>query len=412
MEKLKINRTANSNLQNEINVSVIFNFLRNFGASYRAQISKELSISAPAVSRAVEHLIEKGYVIERGTVKTEYGKNAAKVMVNSNLGFIVAVDMLKKQVRLAVTDFAGKVHETAAGFTITESKDLQHDLISAIENISNRYIHQIKKDTTLKAICIGIPASTNLQTGQIDAVLYESLEKFDIKALISEHFNVPVYMENTANLSAIGESNYGIGKNYNNLLFIEVSNGIGAGIISNGIIIRGRSGNAGEIGYSIIDKDDLDSFKQRKGSLERVSSMDSIVYDLKKELLFGAHSSINYTAENIDRIDAATIFDAAKGGDILSQRIIQRSVKHISICIINLILTIDPEIIFIGGDLYHMPNVQELFIEPLQKYVKNVLPFSPPRIQLSSLGEDAGLFGASYMAIETLLTGKYPYRIE
>ncbi len=412
MEQLKITRTANSNLQNEINISVIFNFLRSSGPSYRAYISKELCISAPAVSRAVEHLIEKGYLIEKGTIKTEHGKNAAKVMLNPNLGFIVALDMIKKQIRLAVTDFAGTVHQTYSGFTITDSKDLKHDLITEIESISNRHIHQIKKNTALKAISIGIPASTNLQTGKIDAVLYESLEKFDMKALLADHFDVPVYMENIANLSVLGESFYGRGKNYRNLLFLEISNGIGAGIISNGTILRGRGGNAGEIGYSLIDKDDLDSFKQRKGSLERVSSMDSIVYDLKKELLFGAHSSITDSPDAVDRIDAAAIFQAAERGDTLSQQIINRSVKHISICIINLILTLDPEIIFIGGDLYHMPKVETLYIEPIIRYVSHILPFTPPEIQLSSLGEDAGLIGASYMAIETLLTGKYPYRIE
>jgi len=412
MQQLKIKRTANSNLQNEINISVIFNFLRTKGASYRAQISKDLSISAPAVSRAVEHLIKKGYVLERGRIKTEYGKNASKVMVNPNIGFIVAVDMLKERVRIAVTDFSGKIRVLYSSFSMTGSRNLQEDLIREIKNISDKYIHTIKKDARIKAICLGIPASTNLKTGKINAVLYESLEKFDLKTLLSEAFSVPVYVENIANLSAIGESSCGRGKDYKEIVFLEISNGIGAGIISNNTLHRGSSGNAGEIGYSLIDKDDLDSFRRRKGSLERVASMDTIVSDMKKELRFGEESILGNNPEIIEKIDAASIFNAAVKKDRLAQRIIEKAVKHIAICATNLILTIDPEIIFIGGDLYHMPEAEFLFIEPLKNYVRNVLPFEPPVIELSSLGEDAGIIGASYLAVETLLTGKYPYRIE
>mgnify|MGYP006290469919 FL=1 len=411
-EQLKIKRTANSNLQNEINISVIFNFLRTAGTSYRAQISKELNISAPAVSRAVDHLLKKGYLLEPGTIKTGRGKNAAEVMINPDIGYIIAVDLVKEPAKLAVTDFSGKIQQEYSGLNVLGAEDLRGELLGEIAKISGLYRRSRNRDTRLKAVSVGIPAATDFATGSIHTVLYENLEKIDIKALLSEEFDVPVYIENISNLSAIGESSCGHGRNYDNLIFLEISNGIGAGIISRNTLLRGRSGYAGEIGYSLPGTDYLGNFKQRKGPLERVASIDSIVSDFKNEVRLGADTLLVSSLEEVDAVTGPMIFDAARRGDHLAGRIIDRAVKHVAVCVVNLVVTLDPEIIFIGGDLYHMPGVMPLFIEPLLGYVKDTMPFQPPFIQLSSLGENAGILGASYMAIETLLTGKYPYRVE
>ncbi|MFP4564032.1 MAG: ROK family transcriptional regulator [Spirochaetia bacterium] len=411
-EQLKIKRTANSNLQNEINISVIFNYLRNAGTSYRAQISKELNISAPAVSRAVDHLLRKGYLLEPGTIKTGQGKSAAEVMINPDIGYIIAVDLVKEPAKIAVTDFSGKIQQEHTGPSVLDTTDLRGDILREIAKISEVYRQSRDRETRLKAVSVGIPAATDFATGSIHTVLYENLEKIDIKRLLSDEFDVPVYIENISNLSAIGESSCGHGRNYDNLIFLEISNGIGAGIISRNTLIRGRSGYAGEIGYSLPGTESLDNFKQRKGPLERVASIDSMVFDFKNEVRLGADTLLTSPPAEIETVTGPKIFEAARKGDHLAGRIIDRAVKHVAVCVVNLVLTLDPEIIFVGGDLYHMPGVMPLFIEPLIRYVKNSVPFQPPFIQLSSLGENAGILGASYMAIETLLTGKYPYRIE
>ncbi len=411
MQKLTINRTANANLQNEINISVIFNYLRTKGSSYRAQISKALNISAPAVSRAVEHLITKGYFIEQGTIKTDHGKKATTVMINTNIGYIVAVDIIKEHVRLAVSDFAGKIRQRQSGFKINTASDLGGMLIREIESISKKYLSELGASTDLKAISLGIPATTDFRTGRINTVLYENIEHVDLHSILSEHFNVPVYIDNISKLSAIGENNYGTGKKHSNIIFLEIGNGIGAGIISNNSLLRGHSGYAGEIGYSLVNKDELESVHLRKGALEMSASIDSMVYDLKKELFFGAESVLTGNEADIDSIEATQLFEAAVQNDTLCMKIIERAVRNLSTCVVNMIFTLDPEIIYIGGDVYHMPGVDKLIIEPMREIITQALPFDPPIIQLSSLGEDAGIIGAVYLAIETLLTGKYPFQI-
>ncbi len=412
MDHLTIRSTVNSNLQNEMNVSIIFNYLRTSGAAYRAQISRALNISAPAVSRAVDLLVQKGYLIESGTIKTEQGKKTPKITINSDIGFIVAIDMVKERLQIAIADFSGEIRESRTSFKIGETPDLPNRLISEIKAVATSYREENGGALELKAISIGIPATTNLSTGVLTTVLYEDLERFDIKPLLERSFNVPVYLENIAKLSAVGESNCGEGKKCRNMIFLEISNGIGAGIIMNNNLVRGYSGYAGEIGYSLTQKGDLDSIKLRKGALECIASIESMVSELKRELSLGAESVLKSDRGAIGRLDAMMLFEAAGQRDALAMCVLDNAAKPLAMCIANLILTLDPEVIFIGGDICHLPGVEALFIEPISAYVAKVLPFKPPLIRLSSLGEKAGIIGAAFMAIETQLTGKYPYRIE
>ena len=105
MKALPVSRTANANLQNKINISVIFNYLRDHGPGYRAKISRDLQISAPAVSRAVENLKNKGFVIESEKLQTESGKKAAHLYINAAYGYIIGVDLIKKHISIAIADF-------------------------------------------------------------------------------------------------------------------------------------------------------------------------------------------------------------------------------------------------------------------------------------------------------------------
>ena len=86
--------------------------------------------------------------------------------------------------------------------------------------------------------------------------------------------------------------------------------------------------------------------------------------------------------------------------------------NFLSIGIINLILILDPQIAFLGGDITKLPYVDRLFLKPIIKKVKSSIPFRTPEIKLSSLGENAGIIGACYMAIESIVSEVFPYKIE
>ena len=129
---LTVPDTANANLQNQINISIIFNYLCASGTAYRAQIARDMGMSAPAVSRAIEKLLKDNYLIESGKVRMGNGRKAAQVSLNAGRGRIVGIDLLSDPVKVAISDFAGNLLYSRDGPPVDEESDFSTFVISAI----------------------------------------------------------------------------------------------------------------------------------------------------------------------------------------------------------------------------------------------------------------------------------------
>ncbi len=412
---LKFSRTVSSKLQYKINISIIFNYLRENEPISRAKISKDLNISAPAVSRVIEKLIGDGYVVETEKAETKSGKKPTLLEINSRKGFVIGIDLGKEKLKVALTNLNGKTIERYKGFKISNNKDIGEKLIIEIRNILNKWDKKSNLNkNTLKAICVGIPADIDIETGRIIAApLYGNWKDLNLKEILGSEFNIPVYIENDVNLSALGEKHYGEGKSFKDFIFVEISNGIGAGIVIDNHLFRGSLGSAGEVGFTIINADNLGFKVKNKGFLEKFASVERIKKKAIREIRNGRKTIITEMVKNdIEKIEPYMVCEATTRGDELANNIICEMVIFLSIGIINLILIINPQIIVIGGDICNLPEVNRLFLEPIIEKIRSSIPFKIPEIKLSLLGEDAGVVGASFQAIESLLTNKFPYKIE
>ncbi|GAI67151.1 unnamed protein product, partial [marine sediment metagenome] len=153
-----------SQQQYKINSSIIFNYLREKGPLSRKQISIDLGISAPVVSKVIEDFINESLVIEKGKVKTKSGKRPIMLEVKGDDIFVIGIDMGKEKLRMALTDFNGSLVERYIGFEMI--KNIKN-LDKKIANEINFFLKKIKlkkpiKIKDIKGICIGFPASINL----------------------------------------------------------------------------------------------------------------------------------------------------------------------------------------------------------------------------------------------------------
>ena len=417
MKTLKISRAANANLQNKINMSVVFNYLREHEPTYRARISRDLNISPPAVSRIVDKLIEDGYVVETEKLKIESGKRPTQLRINADRCNVIGIDLVKERIKIAISDFSGRIISTHQGRRVSERMDIGNTLIEEIEAVLAHYRSERRIDREtgdLKAIGVGVPAVIDVDTGWVtDAPLYDSLRGINLRKILSERFGIPIFVENVVKLSALGEKHYGQGKSYTDIVFIEVSNGIGAGIIVDNHLVRGTNGSAGEIGLSIIDRNNLRYKITSKGHLEKNASVEAILEKALKDIADGdgvllADAACRDPAE----LTPSAVCEAAKRGNETAKRIINEITESLSLVTINLILVLNPQIIVFGGDLCSLPGAERLFLNPIRETVSGSIPFRPPKITISSLRDNAGVIGASFLAIESLLLGEFPYKID
>lgn len=416
-KKLRFYNTVSSKLQNEINKSIVFNYLRENKLISRATVSRDLKVSAPTVSKIVDGLIREGYVIEVGKDVSTGGKRPTQLKFNSDIGCVVGVDLGKDKIRMAICDLSGDMLEKHVGFRIFyKDKKLLSKVIKEIELFierTNLNDNKKQKKIPLKAICLGVPADIDISTGEIkSAPLFEGWEGLKLREILTEKFNLPIYIDNSTNISAIGDNYCGEGKRFSDIVFLEVGEGIGAAIIIDNQIFRGSYCAAGEVAFMVAGTGNLYSTYKYKGYMEEVASPRNIGKEAVKAIKDGRKTLINEIVSNdLTKIDSSIICKAASLGDSLANEIIKKVVEHLAIIAVNLVLILNPQIIVIGGDICALPEVNDLFIDPLKSIAKRVVPFKLPEIKLSLLGEDGGIIGASFYAVDNLLTKGFPYRI-
>jgi predicted NBD/HSP70 family sugar kinase len=413
---LDLKQAADSRLQNKINRSLIFHYLHEHGQSTRVQVARDIHISEPTVSRIIADLLAGGYVLEGGKLVTEGGKRPSLIKVNPSKGYIAVVDLVKARLRMAVTNFNGDIVARRDGFVITDSAAICEELIGALRSffVELRNLPDGSFDERLLlAICLGMPAETDPQTGApASGSLYDSWYGIPFRRILEETFKLPVFVERDVVLSVLAEKNYGKGKNYRNIAYVEVSNGVATGIIMDNRVIRstGALGFAGEAEY-------VRAIRKQPGGHSAThydrhfGSMRRLVEDAQRIQQSDPRSTLGVTSDIGERtICAADVFIAAYDGDSRACELVADMVSVLSRGIANLVLILHPQIVVVGGELSTMPHVEELFLAPVREKVDGMVPFEVPPIELFLMHEDAVLLGGAVAAMQNLLMEEFPYK--
>lgn len=410
---LEFSQKADQGLQTEINGSILFNSLRERGPASRAELAKRLKLSASAVSRVVERLISEGYVVETGKVRTAVGKRPTHLEVNARRHGIMALDLSQDSAKMGLFDFSGRLLAKKDGLAIRGTRT-EIDLIAAeLEAFFSAHCtaHGITRRGL--ALGVGIPADVDPETGKITgAPLYEDWAELNFRELFQKALGVRTFVKKDVSLSVLAETARGQGKGFSDVVFVEISSGVSAGIMIGGQLIRGSSGSAGQIAFSLLELADLDHKTGAMGNLDSSASVHSLRQRAAEALRLGAGGVLRALAgSDPEGLRPATVCQAALEGDLSAERIIDDVSRRLAVGIVNLVIVANPRLIVLGGAISDLPGVEMLFVDRIRRYLANAVPFRLPEIRISSLGEEVVLIGAAEFAIQWLVAGKFPYKI-
>ncbi len=179
MDQLKLNSAVNANLQNTINTSLILNHVRKLGTTYRSEISKALNLSLPAVSRAVDRLIESGYLIERKII-TKLGRQAHEVEINALLGVSIGISIELPTMKIARMDMAGRIATVEEIILDTGGKRIEELVMEQLEYFLKQRQFIDDREVPVVALTIAVPAAIDLDRGEVYAVLYRNMKELNI----------------------------------------------------------------------------------------------------------------------------------------------------------------------------------------------------------------------------------------
>jgi glucokinase len=314
-------------------------------------------------------------------------------------GYIIGIDIGGTMIKGALFDLQGGLIRKDETSTKAEK-----GLEPFIENIVS-FVNLFQKGTG-KASSLGIGIAGVLDKER--ETLLESpnlplLKNVPLKKLLESELGIPVFIENDANIAALGELWAGDGKGIDNFLLLTLGTGIGSGLILNGNLWTGETGKAGEFGHAVVNPEGAQCACGKKGCLEAHSSGSAMVRMAREALAKGRESSLqNLYKNNPDALTPKAIYTEAKNGDELCLEIFKEAARFLAIAISDVNNLLDIHNFIIGGGVSKASHIFEAGLR--EEVRKRVFSISKDKIRIiiSKLGNDAGIFGAGYLAKQNI----------
>jgi len=362
-----------------------------------ADMSELFDKSVPSIAKAVNELIDEGFVVEQGYAPSSGGRRPLMYALKQEAMYILTVAMDQLSTRIQMVDLLNNpVSETAA--MELKLPGNPHALTSLIEYITE-YIRStgIPKNK-IAGIGIGMPGFINAAEG-INYTYLDSNGQ-SITKLITQATGIPTYIDNDSSLIALAEQKFGVAKNQKDVMVINLGWGIGLGMIVNDEIYRGHNGFAGELSHIPLSEDGALCICGKRGCLEAEASMLVVTEKAIKGIKKGHISSL----KNIDKdqqkqlVDA--IMDAANNGDQFAIELLSDAGYKIGKALAMLIHIMNPASIVLSG---RGAAVGKIFLAPIQQALnKYCIPrlASSTNLIISDLGFNAELMGTAVLVME------------
>lgn len=290
-----------------------------------------------------------------------------------------------------------KYHKSTPTRAERGSKEVIKDIIKLINEAIRDY--GINKET-VKAIGIGVPGIAEPNSGEVIYCVNLGWNNVPLKQDLEKELNIPVFVDNDATVAGLAEYKIGAMRNCESGVFITLGTGVGGGIVINGKVRSGFNGVGSEIGHMIVGENFYPCNCGRNGCLETFTSSTALINYTIKLISEGNETSIvNKAKGSLQDINGKIIFEAAKEGDYVANKAVDRLVKYLAIGITNIINIIDPEIIALGGGL---SGAGDFLLAKVQEEVERVrymkmIPIG--KIVLATLRNEAGIIGAAALGM-------------
>lgn len=323
------------------NLERVVRAVRMAGSLTQAEIARTTGLSAATVSNIVRELKESGTV--QVTPTSAGGRRARAVSLSGDAGTVVGVDFGHSHLRVAVGNLA---HQVLA----EEAEPIDVDA-SAAEGFdrAEQLVHRLIATTGMSrekliGVGLGVPGPIDVETGELGSTsILPGWSGTHPREELAARLGVPVHVDNDANLGALGEQVWGNGRGANDLAYIKIASGVGAGLVINGQIYRGPGGTAGEIGHITLDESGPVCRCGNRGCLETFTAARYVL-----PLLHSSHGT---------DLTMARVVQLAREGDPGCRRVVGDLGRHIGSGVANLCNLLNPSRVVIGGDLAEAGDV-------------------------------------------------------
>lgn len=313
---------------------------------------------------------------------------------------LLGIDLGGTTIKFGILTLEGEVQEKWAIETNTLENG-RHIVSDIVESLKHRLsLYGLTKDDFL-GIGMGSPGAVDRTSKTVTGAFNLNwADTQEVGSVIEKEVGIPFFIDNDANVTALGERWVGAGANNPDVVFVTLGTGVGGGVIADGNLIHGVAGAGGEIGHMIVDPENgFMCTCGNKGCLETVASATGVVR-VARQLAeqYEGSSAIKAAIDNGDTVTSKDIFIAAEDGDKFANSVVERVSRYLGLAAANISNILNPDSVVIGGGVsaageFLRSRVEKYFVTFAFPQVKK-----STKIKIAELGNDAGIIGAASLA--------------
>ncbi len=365
------------------NRASILKYLNDYGPTSRKDLAGVLGLTPAAVTQICSDLFAEGILVEQGINKDSgnVGRKKIFIDINYDAAYVIAINISPENTTVALTDLKGDALKKKRIKTdvAAEPKDFLIKLAKAGQKLLEE--GNAMDERKLLAVGLGIPGIVDKEKGSSVFAYGIWKEEVAIADILSDYFDVPIYVENNVNAFAMAELLYGCGKEYDNLMVIKWGPGVGCSMVIDGEIYEGRHAKAAELGHFIVEKDGLVCKCGRRGCLETKVSYSA----LQKIKAFSEDDFGKVFAESTDQAEGEKFRQAM---DLFARSIV------------NSATIMAPNRIVLTGSLFESALVRDELIKACKAYDESM---GHNRILYSNLAKKEHYIGPAAVCAKQLL---------
>jgi glucokinase-like ROK family protein len=348
-------RTGDQALVREINLSLIMQHFLEHTSLSRATLAEVTGLNKSTVSSLVQELIEMQFVHEIGLSSSGVGRPSVMLELNPQAGYFVSCELGVDFISVICTNFVADV-------VWRHREHIRHEM--GQQAIMDRVLALLRQAADagarlcagaggLLGIAVGAPGLIDEETGTLLFAPNLQWENVPLCDIISEAFpGTAIFVDNEANLAALGEYLFGAAKGYREVLFISAGVGLGGALVQNGQLARGTTGFAGEFGHMTMDPDGEACNCGNRGCWETQVSQLTLFRRIRRDIEQGQDSDLGTLSDqDLDQLSVPLVVEAARGGDGVALRALEHLGRHLGIGIASLVNALNPDLVVFGGIL-------------------------------------------------------------
>ncbi len=345
-------QTGDQALVRQINLSAILHHLREHAPISRAALAEITGLNKTTVSSLVGELIDNQFVREIGLGSAgSVGRRAMLLKLNPAAGCLVSGEIGVDFISVIAANFAADIlwrHQTRIDPAMGQQA-IAEQAASLLQQAREQGLSSCRN---LLGVAVGVPGLVDLATGTLLFAPNLGWRDVPLRSILQQVFDAPVFVDNEANLAALGEHYFGAARGYEEVLYISVGVGLGGGLVHNGQIYRGVTGVAGELGHMTVDPDGEMCNCGNRGCWETLVSQRALFRHIEQAIQAGQASQLSQMINgDYSRLTVPLVAEAARAGDAVALAALDKVGHNLGIGIASLVNALNPELVVFGGIL-------------------------------------------------------------